>query len=149
MERETFLEKYSDQAPHVPGNATHLLMITEGSTVTFHRPETLAEDVRSLVEAQRKELPAHLEIDLAPVPPDRAQVRSPSVFFWDPGLGEPPYDPRVPFFKQWKGQPFKQNLLELVASALSGRLDPAEVQFLAAWAFEEEGRRVLVFAVKT
>ncbi len=148
MERETFLQRYPGQVQYVPGNATHLLMITEGGIVTFHRPETLAEDVKSLVETQRKELPAHLEIDLAPVPADPTQVRSPSIFFWDRGLGEPPYDPGVPLFKQWKDQPFEQSLLSLVAVALSGRLDPAEVQLLAAWAFEEEGRRVLVFAVK-
>jgi len=148
LDREAFLQRYSEQGHLVPAKTNLLMVVPEGSVVTLYRPGTLANEVAELVETQRKELPVHLKIEPQDIPADAAGVKVPSLVVWDKALGEMSYAPPVPVIEHWKGQPFEKNLLQMIAAALAGRLDAVQVQLQAVWGFEREGRSYTVFAVQ-
>jgi hypothetical protein len=129
-----------------------LVVIPEGTLITFYRPGPLAEDVEALIQTQASdpELAKRFALVASDLPKEDIQaIQGLAVLVWDPDEEPHPLSRHIPVFHHKPHTPWRHSLRDLILGALAGRLNARSVKILSIHTFEQKGHGFLILALQT
>jgi len=149
---EEFQRIHPDWSDWIPQGTTELVVIPEGTLITFYRPGPLADDVEALIQTQASdpELAKRFTLVASDLPKEDIQaIQGLAVLVWDPDEEPHSLSQHIPVFPHKPHTPWRHPLRDLILGALAGRLNARPVKVLSIQTFEQKGRGFLILALQT